>query len=79
MASRLLQLLPAAAPPGLRLAANSGGSAPAAGGRRAQALLRCCFPPCLHKAALSRGLQHSNSLVRAQPMHLPSSMLLLGC
>lgn len=63
VASRLLQLLLSAAPPGLRLAAGSGGGAPAPGGRRAQALLRCCFPPCLHKAALSRGLQHSNALV----------------
>ncbi|PRW57763.1 Nucleolar pre-ribosomal-associated 1,N-terminal [Chlorella sorokiniana] len=64
VASRLLQLLPAAAQPGLQLAASSGGGAPAPGGRRAQALLRCCFPPCLHKAALSRGMQHTNALVR---------------
>lgn len=66
VASRLLQLLPSATPPGLQLLASGGGAAsvPAPGGRRAQALLRCCFPPCLQKAALSRGLQHSNALVR---------------
>ena len=66
VASRLLQLLPSAAPSGLQLLASRGGggaSVPAPGGRRAQALLRCCFPPCLPKAALSRGLQHSNALV----------------
>lgn len=67
VASRLLQLLPTAAQPGLQLAASGGGNAPTPGGRRAQALLRCCFPPCLHKAALSRGLQHANMLVSGTP------------
>lgn len=66
VASRLLQQLPEAAPVGLQLLAGGGSSGtppPAPGGRQAQALLRCCFPPCLQKAALSRGLQHGNALV----------------
>jgi nucleolar pre-ribosomal-associated protein 1 len=64
VAARLLQLLPETAAPGLALRAANGGAAPPPGGRQAQALLRCCFPACLQKAALSRGLQHSNALVR---------------
>ena len=64
LTARLLQLLPGLAPPGLALRARGGGGAPPPGGRRVQALLRCCFPPCLQRAALSRGLQHSNALVR---------------
>lgn len=64
VAARLLQVLPETAVPGLALRAANGGAAPPPGGRQAQALLRCCFPACLQKAALSRGLQHSNALVR---------------
>jgi nucleolar pre-ribosomal-associated protein 1 len=75
VAARLLQLLPAAAPPGLAAAAGGGAAAPAPGGRRAQALLRCCFPPCLSKAALSRGLQHSGALVRHGTLSLLISCL----
>ena len=63
VAARVLQLVSDAAPPGLLLAAASGAGAPPPDGRAAQSLLRCCFPPCLQKAALSRGLQHNNALV----------------
>jgi hypothetical protein len=67
VAARVLQLVSDAAPPGLLLVAASGAGAPPPNGRAAQSLLRCCFPPCLQKAALSRGLQHSNALVSVAP------------
>eukprot|EP00887_Chlorella_sp_A99_P003671 scaffold7.g3671.t1 len=52
-------------PPGLLQLAHRGLPPPALGSPPIQALLRCCLPAALPKAALSRGLQHSPAVRHA--------------
>ena len=60
----------------MRTVVCRGAAPPAPDSRQQQALLRCCLPPCLNRAALGRGLQHSNALVRVWPCSLWVSQLL---
>lgn len=48
---------------------------PELSGRNSQAALRCALPPSLPRAALSRGVQHGNALVRHAVLCLLGHML----
>ncbi|KAL4518589.1 hypothetical protein Ndes2437B_g00681 [Nannochloris sp. 'desiccata'] len=65
----------ASAQVGLLELAERGLAPPELSSRSMQAVLRCAFPLTLQRSALSRGVQHSNALVRHAVLCLLSNML----
>jgi hypothetical protein len=73
-------LLQAAArmPAGFRELAHHGAQVPEMKSKALQGLLHCVFPVCVPRTALSRGLQHSSSLVQLSVLELLVAVISLA-